>query len=165
MNIKYIAVPVLVLLASAAQAQSPAHLSIQAGAAVPLRNEADRLNTGIHAGASIKVALIPLRFDGTYDRFGAKLSGGNSLSVLAGTIEFPFSISPPLMPVSVYVFAGGGIYNHTEGLSKTNVGVNAGGGVSINAIAVKPFVEGRGNVVFASGNKLTYGSIALGVRL
>ena len=165
MKTRYLTVLALIALAGAARAQSPAHLALQAGAAVPLRNDADVFNVGIHVGASLKVALIPIRFDATYDRMDTKATGGTAISLLAGTVEFPFTITPPLLPVSVYIFPGGGVYNHTQGVSKTNIGINAGAGLSLNALGVKPFVEGRGNLVFSKGNKLTYGTIGIGIRL
>lgn len=157
----------LVLVAAAAtrgQAQLPIHLSVNGGAAVPLSNEADFLKTGLHLGAGVKIALIPLQFEGAYDRMGAK-GTGEDLKITSFGVSFPFDITPPLMPISVYLIGGGGMYHMKADTSLTKAGLNAGAGVRLGIPGFKIFAEGRGHMVFTESNKLTYGTIGLGFRL
>lgn len=158
----------LVLVAAAttrAQAQLPIHFSVNAGAAIPLSDESDVLKSGLHLGAGVKIALIPLQFEAAYDRMGAKASGAEALKVTSYGVSFPFDITPPLMPVSVYLIGGGSMYHMDADTSFTKAGVNAGAGVRLGIPGLKIFAEGRGHLVFTENNKLTYGTIGLGLRL
>lgn len=153
------------LCASTASAQLPLQFSVSGGIAVPLGNDADFLDNGIHVGVGLKFPLIPIQIEGAYD----KLSGQGSVEdrkVLSGGVALPFQITPPLLPVSVYLIAGGGFYRQDSGNgSLTDFGLNGGAGARIGVGGFGLFAEGRGVVVFSDVNKLTYGTLALGVRL
>ncbi len=147
------------LLAAPARAQLPIHLSVNAGAAIPVRNDADHWNSGFHVGAGLKVALIPLQLDVALDRMDGR-GVVEDLNITSAGVSFPVQITPPLLPLSAYLLAGGGLYHHFNG---TDTGLNAGAGVRLGLPGIKLFGEGRGVVVFQEGNKLTYGTIGVGV--
>jgi hypothetical protein len=157
---------------SAANAQLPLHFSVNAGAALPLRNESDFLKTGYHLGAGLKVALIPLQADAAYDHMGGE-GTNSSMTITSFGVSFPVSLTPGIVPVGVYVLAGGGMYHAkvsdctataTISCGETKFGLNAGGGARIG-LGISLFAEGRGHMVFTSDNKITYGTIGLGIRL
>jgi len=169
---KTIALALVIVAAAAtrAQAQLPIHLSVNAGAAVPLGNDADELKAGLHVGAGLKIALIPLQFEAAYDRMGSDAAGVDHMAVTSYGVSFPVDITPPLLPISVYVLAGGSMYHQKVetslgDASQTKAGLNAGAGLRLGIPGIKIFVEGRGHYVFNEGDKLTYATIGLGLRL
>lgn len=155
----------LAVCSSTASAQLPLQFSVNGGIAVPLRNDADFLDNGIHVGVGLKFPIIPVQIEGAFD----KLSGegtAEDLKVLSGGVALPFQVTPPLLPVSVYVILGGGLYRQdADNGSVTDFGLNGGAGARIGLGGFGLFAEGRGIVVFSDVNKLTYGTLALGVRL
>ena len=131
--------------------------SVSAGLAMPLRNEADAYGTGFHVGAGIKLPILPLQFEVAYDQMGADADGIDALKVTSAQAIVPIDLIP-LPKLDLYALAGGGLY---RAAGETDVGATAGAGVGIGSL----FGEGRGVMVFRSGNKVTYLTAALGIRL
>lgn len=158
----------LVTLAVPARAQLPIQIGFNAGTAVPFRNEKDNFNSGIHLGANAKIILIPLQLDLAYDHMGGtngpKNPGSKDLNITSATMTLPVSLTPSLLPVSVYVLGGAGLYHHSMYTSRTDTGINAGAGVRFGVPGIKIYAEGRGVGIFSAGDKLTYLTAAVGIR-
>ena len=156
----FLAVVTLLFCAAHAHAQLPIHFSANAGIAKPVSNDADAWNSGYHFGVGAKIALIPLQFDAALDHMGAKGATGD-LNVGSVTADLNVPVTPGLLPAGLYLLAGGGFYH---ALSATNAGVNAGVGVRLGIPGISLFAEAKGNGVFRTGNKLTYGTLGAGLR-
>ncbi len=154
---------IAVASASPAAAQLPIQLSFNAGVARPMGNDADVLESGYHVGAGLKIILIPLQLEGSIDRMAAK-GAGDDLTILGAAVTIPISITPPLSPIGVYGLAGGGMYNQRAGTKSSDIGVTAGAGIRINIPLLRPFAEARGISIFGDGNRLTYITLAVGLR-
>lgn len=152
------------LFAPRAHAQLPVQISIKGGATVPLRGEADAYENGVHVGIGAKIPFIPLQFEGAYDKLPGE--GVNSdLKILSGGVALPFTVTPPLLPVSAYIIVGGGLYRSDTGVDVTDFGANGGAGVRFGIPgSISLFGEGRGVLIFTDTNKTTYAQIAVGVR-
>lgn len=165
-----LAIGLLFTAALPARAQLPIHFSANAGIAKPISNEADLYNSGFHLGIGAKVALVPLQFDAAYDHFGAQPSNRDDLNIASVGVTVPISLTPSLLPVSVYALAGGGIYHHSADtaagadLTGNDVGVNGGVGVRVGIPGISLFAEGRGVLVASTANKLSYLTAAIGLR-
>jgi hypothetical protein len=151
---------------SPARAQLLPSFSVKVGAAVPVHNDSDILGNGVHVGAALKLPILPLQIEGAMDRLGGKEIEGTAFESEDETIwsvgaAIPITIAPPLSPVAPYLIGGGGLYKSDE---STDVGFNAGAGLRVGVPGFKPFVEGRGVLILADGNKLTYVNIAVGLR-
>jgi hypothetical protein len=145
-----------------AHAQLPS-LSFKAGLAVPLSDETDYLEEGFHLGAALKLPLIPLQFDASYDHMSGR-GGGDGANILAGGAAMPFSLTPALLPVSIYLIAGGALYRVDSTITNTNFGLNGGAGVRVGIPLLKVFAEGRGVLVFSEGGNFTYIQAGVGLR-
>lgn len=149
-------------VAAPAHAQLPIQLSFNAGLARPVGNDADVLDNGFHAGAGLKLILIPVQLDASIDRMSA-IGAGEDLTVLSAALTLPVSITPPLFPVAIYGLAGGGMYNQRAGVKSTDMGATVGVGARLNIPFLKPFAEARGIAVFGD-ERLTYITLAAGIR-
>lgn len=152
------------LFTTRAHAQLPIQISLKGGATVPLHGEGDAYENGVHLAVGAKLPLIPLQFEGAYDKMTGE--GINSdFKALSGGIAIPITVTPPLLPVSAYLIVGGGLYKWETGASVTDFGANAGAGVRFGIPgSISLFGEGRGVAIFADANKITYAQIAVGVR-
>ena len=156
----------LAAFAANANAQLPIQISLSGGATIPVRNEADTYENGIHVGIGAKLPLIPIQFEGAYDKLAGE-GTSSDVKLLSGGVAVPFTITPPLLPVSAYLIAGGRLYRADFGDSDvTKFGLNGGAGVRFGIPgAFSLFGEGRGVVVFTDANKITYLTAAIGIRL
>lgn len=159
------ALATILVCAPSASAQMPIHLSANAGIAKPFGNEADAYKQGIHAGIGVKIMLFPLQFDGSFDRMAAKSSTKKDLTVLGAGVTLPINVTPGLLPVGLYLLAGGGVYHHKAETSASDFGINGGAGVRVGLPFIRFFVEARGVAVLSSVSRLTYGTLAAGIRL
>lgn len=155
----------VVFLAARADAQLPIHFSANAGIAKPFSNEKDLFGNGYHVGVGAKVALIPIQLDAAYDHMGFDDNSNanaqsDDLNITSVTASLALPITPPLLPVGAYLLAGGGLYHHP---TKTDVGITAGAGVKVGA-GLNVFAEARGHAVNREGNKITYATLAAGIR-
>jgi hypothetical protein len=151
------------LAASPAAAQLPLlQPSFGAGIAVPVRGEADRYGSGLHLRAALKLPILPLQVEGALVRMGAEADADEDLTIWSGGVAVPLRLTPPLLPVGVYVVAGGGLHRSDAETTSTDFGLSGGAGVSLG-LGLSLFAEGRGVLVFAD-NKLTYLTAAVGLR-
>ncbi|MGQ0813803.1 MAG: hypothetical protein ACT4O1_05000 [Gemmatimonadota bacterium] len=154
----------LVMGVAKAHAQLPIQLSANAGLAVPIRNEGDLYDNGLHLGVGLKVALIPVQIEAAYDRMGASNDNNEDLGVVSGGVSLPLPVTPPLLPVGLYLIVGGGVYRTSAEVTSTDFGANGGLGVRVGVPGLSLFGEGRGIVVWGEGNKVTYLTASVGVR-
>lgn len=152
----------LVFAIDGLHAQLPVQLSVNAGLAVPIRNDRVTHESGFHVGAAATITTIPLQLEGSLDRLGAKV--GDDLTVLSGALTIRINVTPPLSPLSLYVLGGGGLYSMRAETTVTDPGITGGAGLRLGGPFLNPFVELRGVGIFREGNKLTYVTATVGVR-
>lgn len=155
----------VIAFAARADAQLPIHFSANVGLAKPFSNEKDHFGNGFHVGLGAKVALIPIQIDGAYDHMGFDATSNanaqsDDLNITSLTASLALPITPPLLPVGAYLLAGGGLYHHP---AKTDIGITAGAGVKVG-LGVNVFAEARGHAVNREGDKITYATVAAGIR-
>ena len=155
---------VLMVLANRAEAQLPLHLSLSGGLAAPVQDTGDLFNQGFHAGAALKVILIPLQAEASYVRMSSR-GLGDALSIYALGGSVPVEITPALLPIGLSLIAGAGVYHHGTGANKSDLGVNAGANIRIKPLpTLQPFVEGRGVMIFRDNENITYFTLGGGIR-
>jgi hypothetical protein len=138
--------------------------SFSVGVAKPLRSEADRYGSGLHLGAAFKLPIFPLQVEGALDRMGADAEDDDALTIWSAGVGVPISLTPGLLPVGIYLIPGGGMYRHGDsGVTSTDLGISAGAGVRLG-IGFSLFAEGRGVLVLAEDDKLTWLTGAVGIR-
>ena len=150
--------------ASPARAQLPLHLSLSGGLASPMQDTGDLYNQGFHVGAALKVILIPLQAEASYDRMSSR-GLSDALSIYALGASVPVEVTPALIPIGLSVIAGAGMYHHGTGTKKSDLGVNAGANVRIKPLpTLQPFVEGRGVMIFREGENISFLTVSAGIR-
>jgi opacity protein-like surface antigen len=165
----------LVSSSYAAQAQvmtiaKPVQFGIAAGAALPVSDLKDIVNTGYNVTGTLALnpQLIPLgvRVDAAYNSFGATGGGGNfKFTSVTGNLIYKF----PSPGVSPYAIGGAGWYRASAdnggGLSvaDNHFGWNLGGGVSIPLSGFDTFIEARYNQVQGNGGSLKFIPITFGI--
>jgi hypothetical protein len=175
----------LVASTSAAQARGVAAIGI----GVPVGDFAEATGGAAEAGggtALVGLEWLPtgrsfgLRIDGAYNRFCTTVcdESQGELDVryrlfnlnLNGIFELPLA-GTDVLP---YALAGAGLYNYKlEGDDvaaaaddgQTDLGLNAGLGLTVALGRVGVFAEGRFHNVFAEGSDLQYIPIMLGARI
>ena len=155
-----IAIFALLFFAAGAHAQLPIHFSANAGLAKPVSNDKNLWNSGYHVGVGAKIALIPLQFDAAIDHMPGKGTEPD-LNVSGVSADLNIPVTPGLLPAGIYLLAGGGL---SHALSSTDPSINGGLGVRVGIPGVSLFAEAKGNGVFHKTNKLTYGTLGIGVR-
>ena len=167
------AVAVLTVAAAApasAQMASPIGFNVRAGAALPMGDFSDGVNTGftLGAGLSFQPALMPvgLRFDGDYNRFGGKgLAEDISLNIWSLTANAV--LAPALSPI--YGIGGLGFYSANasgEGVdsdSETELGFNVGAGFRLPLTGFNTFIEARYHSIGGDGGRTNYVPITFGL--
>jgi hypothetical protein len=150
---------------SDASAQLPFQISVNGGVAIPMGNEKDTYDNGLHVGVALKAPIIPLQLEAGYDKFAAKTDGNEDFSALSGGLAIPFGITPPLLPVGLYVVVGGGLYRHEAETKATDFGLNGGLGVRVGIpTVVTLFGEARGVTILDEVNQRTYVTASIGIR-
>ena len=86
-----------------------------------------------------------------------------TLTIWRAGVAAPIGLTPPLLPLGVYVVAGGGLYRHDAATTSTDLGLSAGAGARLG-LGLSVLAEGRGVVIFREGNKITYLNASLGLR-
>lgn len=154
----------------AAQVANPIGFNVRAGAALPVGEDSDGINTGftIGAGLTMRPAMLPvgLRFDGDYNRFGTKdIEGDVTIWALTANAE----LAPAAMPI--YFIGGLGFYSSKvslEGLgesdSETDLGFNGGVGLRLPLTGFSTFVEARYHSIGSEGGRTNYIPIVFGVN-
>lgn len=166
------AIAVLTVVGAAqveAQVASPIGFNVRAGAAIPSGDAANGINTGLTLGAglSFRPPMLPvgLRFDGDYNRFGAKdVDAHLNIWSLTANAE----IAPAMSPI--YFIGGIGMYSSSAGgpdvldsTTETDIGFNGGAGFRLPMVGFKPFVEARFHSISSEGERSNYIPIVLGL--
>jgi hypothetical protein len=146
-----------------ARAQLPVRFSLSGGLAIPVSNEKDIYENGLHVGAGLKLPVLPLQIEAGFDQMRA--SGTNEdLNILSGGLSLGIPVTPPLLPVGLYFIAGGGVYRTKAEATATDFGINGGAGVRVGVPGISLFGEGRGVVVLSEISKLSYVTVSVGIR-
>lgn len=151
-----------------AQVSSPIKFNVRAGAAIPMGNFADAVNTGftIGGGLTLRAPLMPvaLRVDGDYNRFAFdQVIPGTDENMSLWSVTANAQLAPALSPV--YFIGGVGAYSMSwEGESETDFGLNGGAGLRIPLTGFNTFVEARFHSVFSEGENTNYLPIIFGVE-
>ena len=144
------------------------HFGVAAGAALPVSDLSDIVNTGFNGTGILAFtpAMIPLgvRIDGAYNQFGRKSAfGGGNVHITGVTGNFVYKM--PGATVSPYAIGGAGWYNSggSGGGSSNDFGWNVGGGISMPLSGFDTFIEARYNQVQTSGASTKFVPITFGV--
>jgi len=183
----------LVLGASSAQAQaaSPTHFGISAGATIPTGDLSDSHNAGFNVQALLEFRGIasPLAFRAevgyhglggksvtVFDPdFGTVSADVDDLAMIMGTANgvysFPVATTATVRP---YVIGGAGIYNYKAGGSfsssfgsfsgserQTKFGLNGGIGTTFQLSGFNTFAEARYHYVFAKDDDTGEGNLQM----
>ena len=160
----FLSLVLCLILANRAEAQLPLHLSFSGGLTSPMSDTGDLFNQGFHAGVALKVILIPLQAEASYDRMSSR-GLGDALSIYALGGSVPIEITPAIIPIGVSLIAGGGVYHHGTGANKSSLGINAGASVRIKPLpTLQPFVEGRGVMIFRDQENISFLNFSVGIR-
>ena len=163
------------LIAVPAQAQmgsimKPVTFGIGAGAAIPVGDGSDDINTGFDVMATLAInpVLLPVgfRIDAAYDRFGVKGGGANlTFTSLTGNVVFRI----PSMGLSPYLIGGAGLYNSEVNIdnagseNSNDFGFNVGGGIMLPLSGFNTFVEARYTQVQGDGGSAKFVPIRFGI--
>ncbi len=180
-----LAVALVPFLASPAVAQklaSPLSFTVFAGAAIPVGNGSNDVNTGytIGAAADLHVPATPLggRLEGSYSSYGAKGLSGTGVSAkfndlganLNLVLLMPMSIPSPITP---YLTAGPSfsrlavsVSNGNSSLSQTEShwGFNVGGGVDVGIGALAVRIDARYKRISTDGDPYQSIPVTFGIR-
>ena len=144
------------------------HFGVAAGAALPVSDLSDIVNTGFNGTVTVGFtpALIPLgvRIDGGYNQFSVKSAlGGGNIHITGVTGNLVYKM--PGATVSPYAIGGAGWYNSggSGGGSSNDFGWNIGGGISMPLSGFDTFLEARYNQVQTSGASTKFVPITFGV--
>lgn len=172
------------LAARPAAAQvNPIRLGISGGAAVPLGDFADGVNSGYTIGGFITVRppLSPVGFRGEvgYTSFGEKNRDNADQNILSGVANVVLNLSPAggLSPIRPYLIGGVGAYRQSRDVqvtgstnirteSDTRLGLNGGLGLDIPLTGLGVFVEARYTSIFNGDNRdnTNFIPITVGIR-
>lgn len=133
-----------------AQISSPIKFNVRAGAALPMGDFGDFVNTGftVGGGLTLRAPLMPvaLRVDGDYNRFAFDTDLADE-DVAIWAITANAQLAPALSPI--YFIGGAGMYSMSAlGDSETDFGLNGGAGLRIPLTGFNTFVEARYHHVF-----------------
>lgn len=155
-------------LPAQAQVSSPIKFNVRAGAAIPMGNFGDAVNTGftLGGGLTLRAPLMPvaLRFDGDFNRFSFEETiPGLDDNMSLWSVTANAQLAPALSPV--YFIGGIGAYSMSyEGESETDLGLNGGAGLRIPLTGFNTFVEARFHSVFSEGENTNYLPIVFGIE-
>jgi opacity protein-like surface antigen len=132
------------------RAQTPARFGLAAGATAPVSAYGNDKNVGYHIGILVDVRLPPtpfgFRIDGSFHEM--KYSANSTKAQIFMTTANGLLKLPTGTPLTPYLIGGAGLYNSRRTLlfstqSRTDVGVNFGGGLRFELTDVTTFVEAR----------------------
>jgi len=140
------------LLGGPAAASAQVGIGVAGGPSYPTGALGDVVESGYHAGVTLDAGLplLPIAFRA--DLMFQNLPGREDLDSfrqVAGTVNGRVGVLPiPL--VSPYLIGGLGLYASDfvpdpdiDGGWSTDVGINAGVGVRLNLLVIRPFIEAR----------------------
>ena len=147
--------------AGGAQATSPVNFGVAAGAALPMSDLSDFVNTGWNVTGMVGFhpTMIPLgvRVDVAYNSFAIKdaigINGNINFTNVSGNLIWSIPTSGP----SPYLIGGAGWYHLAtdapglEGDSDNRFGFALGGGIKLPLSGFDTFLEARYNQISGSG--------------
>lgn len=162
-----------------AQQQKAVTLGFSGGLNIPNGKLGDSQGSGfhLHAHATLKPSSVPFALRGD---LGYLTTPGKTITPIAGSTgtfstkgvnwftvnanavyNFEGAKDATFVP---YVIGGAGFYNGSQNVG-TNLGVNAGGGVTFKLSSFDAFVEGRIHNVFADGGSLRMIPLTFGINI
>jgi hypothetical protein len=156
------------IVASTASAQH-VKVSVGAGGVLPTGDYSTLDNAGWHVLGAVEVGLpmtgLGVRVDGMYSQttHADLLTGTTTLS--GGSADLVYRIGAPHVPVKFYVLGGVGYYSVDFGgsQSESDMGYNAGAGLSFGLAGMNVFAETRYIGVMTSGSTMTFLPVTLGM--
>lgn len=170
-----VAIALAATLVVAPPAVAQTSLSIAAGAALPMGDDADDLEMGYNAtvGLGIKPPLAPIgaRIEGMFNSFGFKdpMFDDAATRVLAVTANATLSGVGMPLPMA-YLIAGVGMYNTaltgvTSAPDASNdFGFNIGAGLNIPLTGFGTYIEARYHHVPMDGGAMKFVPITFGIK-
>ena len=156
---------------ASAQSYNPFQIGASAGLAVPAGNLGDAANLGysvaVILGYSPAAFPFGLRFEGAYNEFGLKGSGGGKADISSATGNAVFNL--PMSGLAVYGIGGAGLYHTGASVagasgSENNFGFNIGAGLKFPlSRSFDTFVEARFHSVTADGGNLNFVPVTFGI--
>lgn len=161
-----------------AQGWKQVEFSLGGGVGVPTGDFDDAFKVGWHglAAASYTLPNAPFAFqvEGAFSRFNDEAAAVNSKdNIVYGTGNVRYQIQVSQASFLPYLIGGGGVYNvDPTGRdaarldSRTELGLNVGAGVTVDAGRVNLFVESRFHNVFdgMGTSDLQFNNITAGLR-
>jgi hypothetical protein len=153
-----------------AQYAKPVTLNIAAGAAIPVGDLSDRVNTGYNGtvGLGLHSMGTPLgiRFEGMYNKFGGRDDVGfdRDIRIIGGTANLEYSL--PGVGIRPYLIGGAGYYgrklDNAESVNK--FGLNGGIGAVFPLSGFNTYVEARLHHVFTENNSTQFIPVVFGLQ-
>ena len=160
---------------SAQTSERAVGLGVSGGLSLPMGDLGDAVNSGFNITGHLyfkpaALQSVRLRADVSYDRWDYKeavgFDGNSRLIGFAGNAIFDFPTESTSM-VKPYVLGGLGIYNGKDSdvdESDTNLGLQAGAGLTFQLSGFSTFAEARFVNVFGDGGSARFVPIVFGVR-
>lgn len=163
-----------------AQKRAPVGFGLSGGLSMPMGDFGDSADMGYVIGGQIwllPAATIGFRADVNYDSWDLKKSATfssakvtfRSISGAANVVIRPTASSKSML--KPYLIAGGGMFNtqasssSQSSASKTNAGIQAGGGIELKLSGFSTFIEGKYVNVFTDVRNTNWIPVTFGVRL
>lgn len=154
-----------------AQYSKPVSVNIAVGAAIPVGDLSDGVNTGYNGTVGIGLhsmgTPLGIRFEGMYNKFGAKNESVQpDIKVLGGTANLEYSL--PGVGIRPYLIGGAGYYgmkldvDNAESVNK--FGLNGGIGAVFPLSGFNTYVEARLHHVFTENNSTQFVPIVFGLQ-
>jgi hypothetical protein len=155
-----------------AQSPKPVSIGIAGGAAIPLGDFADFVNTGYNGTVSLGLSSlgtpIGIRFEGMYNKFlGRDDIGGNQpdARVVAGTANLVYGL--PGVGIRPYLIGGAGYYGVKPDIpnieSENKFGLNGGLGAMFPLSGFNTFIEARLHHVFTDVDATQFVPVTIGI--
>ena len=152
----------LLAIPAPSRAQSTSIL-VSGGLSVPMSDLSDFSNSGynVNLGLALGAPLVPVgfRIEGGFSSFDAK-GGGATTRIASATANAVLNLGPT--GAAPYLIGGLGIYNRRfssdvfgEADSRTNAGVNVGGGIRFPLGGLTTFLEARYHVMLGNQEEAT----------
>lgn len=161
------------MAAAQSAATRPLTLGLSGGLSIPSGDFADGLESGFNVTAHVNFrpamwTSARFRGDVSFDRWDVEASDITTRSIgVTGNIVYDFPV-PSTAMIRPYVLGGAGVFNGKASAplaeSTTDVGVQAGGGLSFLLAGFSTFAELKLVNVFSEGTSTRWIPLTFGVR-